>query len=491
MDTRGRALKPVIIASVALLAVVACGSDRPPGGTGDDAAGVTIDRHARGDLSENGGARRLRGDQSAAIADSIQRSGARNVILIIGDGTSDQEYTLARNYQWGAGGAIPGIDELPLTGAYSTYSLHKDTGKPNYTTDSAASASAFATGTKTYNGAVAVDRSGHAQRTIIEIARANGLATGNVTTAAVQDATPAAQVAHVTNRKCDGPVKTAAKCPRSAVENGGAGSITEQLLATRADVVLGGGWQVFGETAAAGQYRGKTMEVQAKERGYRIVRSAEELRAITRVGQREPLLGVFADEDLPRRWVGPLAEHGAATRPAVRCAPNPGFTAATPTLGDMTRKAIDLLSAGHGAKGFFLQVESASIDKAAHEADPCGQIGETVQLSDATSVALAYAKKHKDTLVIVTGDHGHATQIVETETDTLGLTCTLLTADGAPMTVSYATATKAGKRKQQHTGVAVRVAAYGPGAANVVGLTDQTDVFFLITDGLRLDRSKR
>ncbi|MFT3898963.1 MAG: alkaline phosphatase [Gordonia sp. (in: high G+C Gram-positive bacteria)] len=487
MDIKGATLKSAILVSAVALSVAGCGSDPYPGGTGDEAAGVKIQRDAKGNPRDNGGARRLNKDQAEAIADSLQRSGAKNVILLIGDGTSDQEYTIARNYQWGAGGIIPGVDELPLTGSYTTYSLDKDTGKPNYTTDSAASGTALATGTKTANKSISVDLGGRPQRTIIEIAKANGLATGNVTTAPLQDATPAVQVSHVSNRKCEGPKKTSEKCPQDAVENGGRGSITEQLLQTRPDVTLGGGWKYFQETAAGGKYRGLTLEAQAKERGFHIVHSAAELMSVRRADQDEPLLGVFDNGTLPRLWGKEKAVQGGANEPPVKCSPNKKFTDQTPVLGDMTRKAIDLLS--QPKRGFFLQVESASIDKAAHSADPCGQIGETVQLSDATTVALEYAKKHKDTLVIVTGDHAQSSQIVGTGVDTSGLTKNLMTADGVPMTVNYGTALKG--EDQQHSGVQVRIAAYGPGAANVVGLTDQTDTFFLITDTLGLDRKKK
>ncbi len=73
------------------------------------------------------------------------------------------------------------------------------------------------------------------------MAKAAGLATGNVSTAELQDATPAALVAHVTSRKCYGPSATSEKCPGNALEKGGKGSITEQLLNARADVTLGGG----------------------------------------------------------------------------------------------------------------------------------------------------------------------------------------------------------------------------------------------------------
>ncbi|TWS24144.1 alkaline phosphatase [Tsukamurella sputi] len=483
----GKTRVAAAVSVVAVLGVVAaCGSnDGGPGVSGDTASKVDITRSAAGDITAHGGAKRLAGDQTQAIADSIQRSKAKNVILIIGDGTANQELTLARDYQWGAGGQIPGIDQLPLSGDYTTYALDKNTKKPDYTTDSAASGSAWATGTKTYNGAVGVDVNGKAQRSILEIAKANGRKTGNVTTTELQDATPAVQVAHVAQRKCYGPVATKEKCASDALENGGLGSITEQLLAARADVTLGGGFKTFQEVAGAGQYAGKTLEVQAKERGYQMVRSGEELDAVKDAGQDKPLLGVFADGNLPRLWGKATATKEGGKEPAVTCSPNPEF-AATPKLETMTKKAIDLLG---GDKGFFLQVESGSVDKANHDADPCGQIGETVQLSEAVTAALDFAKKDKDTLVIVTGDHAHTSQIVETGSVTPGLTRTLNTKDGGLLTVNYGTSLDPGE--EQHTGGQVRIAAYGPGAANVVGVTDQTDPFFYITDVLGLDRAKK
>ncbi|WP_204313811.1 alkaline phosphatase, partial [Raoultella planticola] len=85
------------------------------------------------------------------------------------------------------------------------YALNKKTGKPDYVTDSAASATAWSTGVKTYNGALGVDIHEKDHPTILEMAKAAGLATGNVSTAELQDATPAALVAHVTSRKCYGP----------------------------------------------------------------------------------------------------------------------------------------------------------------------------------------------------------------------------------------------------------------------------------------------
>ncbi len=114
------------------------------------------------DLSRPGGATRLHGDQTSAVRGAIDGSHARNVILLIGDGMGDSEITSARNYEYGADGRLPGIDALPLTGQYTTFSLNKD-GKPDYVTDSAASGTGWATGTKTYDGAISVDIRGKAR----------------------------------------------------------------------------------------------------------------------------------------------------------------------------------------------------------------------------------------------------------------------------------------------------------------------------------------
>ena len=446
-------------------------------------AGAATGWAATSDLTGNGDARRISGNQTQELRRQLDPGPARNVILLVGDGMGDSEITVARNYALGAAGRFAGIDALPLTGQYTTYALEKD-GTPDYVTDSAASGSAWATGTKTYNGAVSVDVTGKAQRSILELARANGLRTGNVSTAEIQDATPAVLASHVTSRSCYGPVATSRTCPTNARENGGRGSISEQILDTRADVTLGGGATTFGEKAVAGPWAGRTLLQQAADRGYQVVTDAASLAAVKRADQKTPVLGLFAPGNLPVRWTGPLATRAGGAEPAVRCTPNPAYGTA-PTLAELTRTAIRLLDQKHARTGFFLQVEGASIDKQDHAANPCGQIGETVDLDEAVRAALDFAKKDRHTLVVVTADHAHSSQIVAAGSTTPGLTRTLLTADGVPMTVAYGTAEAGGS--QQHTGSQLRVAAYGPWAANVVGLTDQTDLFFTMRDALRLD----
>jgi alkaline phosphatase len=447
--------------------------------TSANADGLT-ERAARGTLTEPGGARRLAGDQTAALKASLSDKTVKNVILLIGDGMGDSEITAARNYAEGAGGYFKGIDALPLTGQYTHYSLDKKTHKPDYVTDSAASATAWATGVKTYNGALGVDVNGKYQPTLLEIAKAAGKATGNVSTAELQDATPAALVSHVTSRKCYGPEETSEKCAANALENGGRGSISDHLLKTRADVTLGGGAKSFNQLAKSGEWQGKSLKDQAAAQGYQWVSNADELQAVTLANQQKPLLGLFADGNMPVRWLGPKASyHGNLDKPAVTCENNPARTAATPTLAAMTDKAIALLK--DNPNGFFLQVEGASIDKQDHAANPCGQIGETVDLDEAVQKALAFARADGNTLVIVTADHAHSSQIVAADAKAPGLTQILTTKDGAPMTLSYGNSEE---ESQGHTGTQLRVAAYGPHAANVVGLTDQTDLFFTMRDAM-------
>jgi alkaline phosphatase len=449
----------------------------------DEAHDKLLQRAAQGEVSEPGGARRLTGDITQAFRSAIVDGRAKNVILLIGDGMGDSEITIARNYARGAGQFFQGIDALPVTGQYTHYSLDKKTGKPTYVTDSAASGTAWATGVKSYNGAIGVDIKEMPHETLIEKAKAAGLATGDVSTAELQDATPAVQIAHVTNRKCYGPEATAKLCASNALENGGKGSISEQLLNARADVTLGGGAKSFGETAKAGEWKDKTLREQAEVRGFKVVENLADLQAVKQADDKTPLLGLFAPGNMPVRWEGPKASHyGNVEKEAVVCQPNSKRTAETPTLAQMTTKAIELLSAN--PKGFFLQVEGASIDKQDHAANPCGQIGETVDLDEAVQEALKFARENGNTLVIVTADHAHASQIIDAEAKAPGLTQALMTKDGAVMAVSYGNSDDADD--QGHTGSQLRVAAYGPRAANVTGLTDQTDLFYTIRDALEL-----
>ena len=134
----------------------------------------------------------------------------------------------------------------------------------------------------------------------------------------------------------------------------------------------------------------------------------------------------------------------------------------------MTTKALSLLQGDKD--GFFLQVEGASIDKQDHAANACAQIGETVAFDEAIGVALDYQRKHPDTLVVVTADHSHTSQIVGEDTtgndNPTGYSNNLITADDQMMRVTYGTAggtaRPAAPPSQQHTGAAVPVMAHRP-----------------------------
>jgi len=446
------------------------------------AQAADYNRAAQGDITQPGGARRLSEDQTEALKASLSNNKAKNVILLIGDGMGDSEITAARNYAEGAGGFFKGIDALPLAGQYTHYALDKKTHKPDYVTDSAASATAWSTGVKSYNGAIGVDVNGKDHQTIMEMAKAAGKATGNVSTAELEDATPAAQIAHVTSRKCYGPEKTTEVCAGNALEKGGKGSIAEQLLNARVDVTFGGGGKTFNETAKAGDWQGKTLNEQAKLRGYQLVNNLDGMNALTEASQDKPVLGLFADGNMPVRWKGPKATlHGNLEGKTVSCEVNSERPASTPTLAQMTDKAIQLLSKNQN--GFFLQVEGASIDKQDHAANPCGQIGETVDLDEAVQQALAFARKDGNTLVIVTADHAHSSQIIANDSKAPGLTQKLETKEGGLMTISYGNSEE---ESQGHTGTQLRIAAYGPHAANVVGLTDQTDLFYTMKAAMEI-----
>ncbi|MBF4622236.1 alkaline phosphatase [Clavibacter sp. VKM Ac-2542] len=437
-------------------------------------------------LSQNGGAQRLAGDQTAQIRSEIKNASAKNVILLIGDGMGDSEITIARDYAYGAAGRLPGLDAPPLTGQYTTYSLERTgerKGKPDYVPDSAATGSGWATGTKTYDGAISVDIDGKPQATLTEIAKANGLRTGDVSTAEIQDATPAVQVAHVDSRSCYGP--DSASCGDDALAAGGLGSISEQLLDTRPDVTFGGGAASFTQTAKAGPYQGQTLFAQADQRGYQVVQDAAGLAGVTTADQTAPVLGLFTPGNFPTRFAPTPATVGGADLAPVSCTENPQRLGSDLSLRTLTDKAISLLDTKKGGKGFFLQVEGASIDKQDHAANPCGQIGETLDFDESVQAAMAFAKKDGNTLVIVTADHAHSSQIVDSTPPT-SLSAAVRTLEGGVMKLSYGTAGLGGS--QQHTGTQVRVAAYGPGAANVVGLTDQTDTFFTMSNALKLDR---
>lgn len=478
------------------------------------------------ELAQHGGAQRI-----AAIGNKK----AKNVVLFIGDGMGDSEITVARDYLKGANGHFDGLDAVGQpsalgdvqagTGQYTTFSVgngSKDSavgkdgdgklvanpnpGKLTPVTDSSASGSAWATGTKTYNNAVDVDIYGNPQLNLFELAKAAGKATGNVTTAEIQDATPAVLESHSSERACYGPQgktdgtsnNASKQCLINQLkENGGIGSISEQLLDTRADVTIGGGSKYFRQTVQGGEYKGKTVWEQAKEMGFQTVENDPAAMNALQYKDNQPVLALMSDGNMPTKFnpSKATAQDPAKDANPTVCTMNDKWLGNQgSSLADMTKKALDLLEANPAsdANGYFLQVEGASIDKQDHAGNACGQIGET----DDFDQAIAYAMKNVDltnTLVIVTADHAHTSQILNAQ-PAYALSTVLKTADGNNMVVSYGTA-EADSRDEDggynggdmaHTGTQLRIAASGPGAQRVIGLTDQTDNFYTIANTLGL-----
>ncbi|MFZ2697281.1 MAG: alkaline phosphatase [Bifidobacterium adolescentis] len=481
------------------------------------------------ELAQHGGAQRI-----AAIGNKK----AKNVVLFIGDGMGDSEITVARDYLKGANGHFDGLDAVGQpsalddvqagTGQYTTFSVgngSKDSavgkdgdgklvanpnpGKLTPVTDSSASGSSWATGTKTYNNAVDVDIYGNPQLNLFELAKAAGKATGNVTTAEIQDATPAVLESHSSERACYGPQgktdgtsnNASKQCLINQLkENGGIGSISEQLLDTRADVTIGGGSKYFRQTVQGGEYKGKTVWEQAKEMGFQTVENDPAAMNALQYKDNQPVLALMSDGNMPTKFDPSKAtakDPAKDANPTV-CTPNANWLGNQgSSLKDMTKKALDLLNDNpNGQKnGFFLQVEGASIDKQDHAGNACGQIGET----DDFDQAIAYAMQNVDltnTLVIVTADHAHTSQILNAQ-PAYALSTVLKTADGNNMVVSYGTAQDDSRDADggynggdmEHTGTQLRIAASGPGAQRVIGLTDQTDNFYTIAGALGLATS--
>jgi alkaline phosphatase len=395
-----------------------------------------------------------------ALADN---GASKNVILIIGDGFDDQHVTMGRNYLAGMSGTLT-LDKLPFRGAVQVETLSA-AGQPVYVADSANTATAIATGAITSIGRVGTDIQDRDLPTIAEQALASGLRVGLVTTSSITDATPASFLTHVSSRSCEGPEEILGStyygvpqptCPQDALQSNGPGSIIEQLAVSGAHVLFGGGEKFLGQITA----RGESVRSLAERNGLHVLTEPDDLKNLP---THQAVMGLFDSENLEVRWRGTdgrraeLTETswlhnvsdylGEAKEPElIACEPNPAFEA-TPELASMTGAALRQLSTNN-PRGFFLMVESASIDKQSHKRDPCGSIGEVAQLEEALALSLEFARLHGNTLIIVTADHAQAAQILPEPSlysdypipiYSPGHTARLRTREGSVMRINYAT----------------------------------------------------
>ena len=425
-----------------------------------------------------------------AVARALKNKHPKNVIFLLGDGMGTQEITAARYYQ-GVHNEL-NVDRMPFTGFDTTWSVKPATAPPylpDYDPDSASTGTAWATGQKTLDNRISQGPSsdiavpGTNLKTVLEIAQEEGKKVGDVSTAEITDATPAVLASHISLRDCQGPTDSASKCPNETKGAGGLGSLAEQVVDHGIDVLLGGGAGRFEQTIGSGPYAGKTVLGEAQALGYRYVTDAD---GLSTVGSGKPVLGLFNKGNMSLEWSGPAATLGKGNAPEpCKEGQRPGNE---PSLAAMTRRAIDLLD-DRNRNGFFLQVEGASIDKQDHAANVCGQLGETVAFDRAIGVALDYQEQHPNTLVVVTADHAHTSQIVAEDASGEGIptgySANLTTKDGQTLSLTYGTAGYGGPGvppvakipSQQHTGAVVPVWASGPGGLAVLGTNDHTDLF--------------
>ena len=430
----------------------------------------------------------------------------KSVILIIGDGFDDVHVTMGRNYLSGQGGTLT-LDTMPFRAAVQVETVDEN-GNPIYVADSANTATTLATGSVTRIGRVGKDRDDESVTTVLEAAASAGYKTGIVSTASVTDATPASFAAHVGVRACENPVTirggekygvTFPGCPADLVENGGAGSIAEQLATANVDVILGGGMEHF-----AAQFESNPTALdKATASGATVLTSATQLNE----SYDGRVIGLFSEDTMPVQWQGSdgrsaedierswlnLAHEmiGSITPPeTISCVDNPSFEA-MPSLEAMTRFAIDHLEQ-ENEKGFFLTIESASIDKKSHVRDPCGSIGEIAQLEQALNAALEYAAANPETLVLVTADHAQAAQIVPDPTLYTGLPIPVFspgkvarieTPEGSIMRINYATNNI---QSEEHTGANVPLFANTEGNKVLTPFMRQREIYQAMMQYLEL-----
>jgi alkaline phosphatase len=396
------------------------------------------------------------------------RSFARNVILLIGDGMGQAHRFAAQLLAAGRNGRLA-MDRLPHVGQMETMSADAT----SFITDSAAAATAIATGVKTVNGAVSIDCDGQERTTILELAKSSGRSVGLVSTCQITDATPAAFAAHVPHRVDQSDVA------RQYVER------------TQVDVIFGGGaahWYPYGAplpeifTVGApcfGIGSDGDLVALARQLGYEFVTNAAELEAGLQRRRREPrgsLLGLFAAQEF---FVQTAEGFGAIYDPPV-------------ALADLTAAAIEILSGN--PNGFFLMVEESAIDRMAHRNNAPLTLKGVLELDRAVQVALAFASRAPDTLIIVTADHECGGLAVAGSEDQPypyepggGLLDTMLAGEDGPFPIADEDhGFVVGWATTGHTAAPVPITSTGPGAERLAGELENTDLFAVMASAMDL-----
>jgi len=316
-----------------------------------------------------------------AASCSQEQSGAKNVILFIGDGLGAGQMALGIRYARLVEGRELNLEQL-MNDGNTGYALASAYG--SQVTDSAAAASQLATGVEARNETLSLSPSGYETETILEWAEGRGLATGLVTNMRLSHATPAAFATHLISRYEPEPV------------------ILDQMLFEHdVDVLLGGGARALVPAGhrvseflpqVPAELDGDSNRLddldrirEAKEKGYTVVSDRHTLAQASRTAKK--LLGLFAASNVP--YVVDTRAMGLD---------------GVPSLEDSTTAALEVLARSDA--GFFLMVEGGRIDYGGHDNDAGAMLHEILDFDAALGAGIAFQRAHRETLIIVTADHG-------------------------------------------------------------------------------------
>lgn len=290
---------------------------------------------------------------------------AKNVIFLVSDGMSTGTLTMAdQMLQRKEGRGSTWVDAI-RNGTVKRGQMDTSSAS-SIVTDSAAGGSAWGGGVRIPNGKLNESASGEQFKPILQKFKAVGKSVGCVTTVPITHATPASFCVSYKTRKDQA-------------------KIAELYLPLKFDVMMGGGDRYFN-----GEKRKDGLDLYGEfsKQGYKVFRNRNEMNA--GVNATEPVLGVYDDNALPY---------------AVDRATDKELQDRTPSIVEMTEFALNKLK--QNKNGFALQIEGGKVDWAAHSNDVGGLIYDQIEFDKAVKVALDFAANDKETLVIITTDHGN------------------------------------------------------------------------------------
>jgi len=393
--------------------------------------------------------------QSKGSEADAASSRAKNVILFVGDGMGLAQRNAIRLATVGLNGKLA-MDDMPYVGLVHTSST-------SAVTDSAASATAYASGVKTYNGAIGMDADKKSVTTILEYAKDKGMSTGIVTTSQLTDATGAAFAAHVDDRSKQSDIAL------------------QYLTKAKVDVMLGGGEDFWYPAGKPGAFKDEPAEdpsekskgtqgdlvAKAKSLGYSYVTNKAGMQKA-----KGKLLGLFANEEMFQQK--PEGE-GDLYNPVV-------------SLPDMTKKAIETLSSNKN--GFFLVVEEEATDEMAHSNNAKLTIRAGQELDKSVRIAKNFAAQHPDTLVLVLADHetgGFSIEAIDSGDES---------GDGISKEDGPFSIAKSDQKfvvdwtTSGHTAIDIPVTAIGAGAELFSGSYENTEIFYKVAQALGIKVKK-